>query len=59
MGMCAVDGVRAQDFHGFDSADAGQVDVHQNDVRLIDARKLDAEIAVRYAQQSQFRAARS
>ena len=50
--------VGAQDLHGLDPADAGQVDVHQDHVRLIGARKLDAEIAIRRAQQAQVGAAR-
>ena len=50
--------VCAQDFHRFDPADAGQVDVHQDHLRLIGARELDAEIAVRRAQQAQVGAAR-
>ena len=58
MGMCAVDGICAQDFHRFDAADAGQVDVHQDHVRLIGAREFDAEIAVRRTQQAQVGAAR-
>ena len=49
--------VGAQDFHGLDSADAGQVDVHQDHLRLIGARELDAEIAVGRAQQAQVGAA--
>ena len=47
-----------QDFHGCDATDAGQVDVHQNHRRLIDARKLDTETTVRHAHQVQVGAAR-
>ena len=54
-GMCAVAGSRAQDLQGLDAADAGQVDVHQDHVRLAGARDLDAEIAVCRGQQAHVR----
>jgi len=38
--------VYAQDFQGFHTADAGQIDVHQDHRRLSGARYLNAESAV-------------
>ena len=51
-GMCAVAGSSRQDLQRLDAADAGQVDVHQDDVRQRGARNLDAAIAVPRAQQA-------
>src|ERR1035438_933734 len=39
--------VFAKDSQGFDPADAGQIDIHQDHLRLVRARKLDAQIADR------------
>ena len=58
IGICAVAGSARRILHGLDAADAGQVDVHQDHLRLIGARELDAEVAVRGAQQAQVGAAR-
>jgi hypothetical protein len=44
---------------GFDTADARQIDVHQNRFRLLLARKLDAKRCVGRAQQAYIGAARS
>ena len=44
--------VLAKDFQGFDSADAGQVDVHEDHIGLIGARQLDAQAAVFGGQQA-------
>src|ERR1017187_2115088 len=45
--------VYAQDFQGFHTADAGQIDVHQDHRRLSGARYLNAESTVQRGQQSQ------
>ena len=50
--------VFAEDFQGFYAADAGQVDVHQDHVRLVGARKLDAHVSVPRAQEAHGGAAR-
>lgn len=50
--------IGAQDLHDFDAAEAGQVDVQQNHLRLIAARKFNAEIAIRSAEQVQVDSAR-
>ena len=42
--------VFAQDFQRLDSADAGQIDVHQDHIREMGARKRYAEIAIARAQ---------
>src|SRR5205085_10811371 len=47
-----------QDLHRLDSADAGQVDVHQDHVRLVGPCQLNPLIPVHGAQQPQRRAAR-
>jgi hypothetical protein len=57
MGMWRCWGRRA-DFHGFHPADAGQVDVHQDHIGLVDPGKLDAHAGVGCAQQMQVGAAR-
>ena len=58
IGMCAVAGSARRIFMRFDAADARQVDVHQDHVRQIGARELDAEVAVGRAQQAQVGTAR-
>ena len=50
--------VSPQDSQDVDPADAGEVDVHQDHVRLIAARKLDAAIAIHRAQKAQVLTAR-
>ena len=50
--MCAVAGSSPQNLQGLDAADAGQVDVHQDHLRLVRAGQLDAERPVHRAQQA-------
>ena len=45
-GICAVSGIIAKDFKSLDAADAGKVDVHEDHVRLVGSRKLDAPVSV-------------
>ena len=47
-----------EDFHCLDTANAGQIDVHQNYFRQMDSRKCDAENTVGGRQQTQFRTTR-
>ena len=53
-GMCAVAGSSRRILQRFDAADAGQIDVHQDDIRPRGARNLDAAVAVHRAQQADF-----
>src|ERR1700693_645869 len=48
----------AQDLQGVDTADPGQIDVHEDHVRLMSVRQLDAHIAIHRGQQAQGGAAR-
>src|ERR1039457_5564933 len=49
--------VFAKESQGFDATDAGQIDVHQDHLGLVDARKLDARSSVPRAQQAHIVAA--
>src|ERR1017187_1893622 len=50
--------VVAKDSQGFDPTDARQIDVHQDHLRPVRARKLDTQISVYGGQQAHIRAAR-
>src|SRR5579864_4632464 len=50
--------VTAKDAQGIDTTDAGQIDIHQDDVGLLGARELDTQIAVSGSQQAQIRTPR-
>src|ERR1700761_5718330 len=50
--------VLTKNLQGFDAADPGQIDIHQDDFRTIGSRKLDAQIPVRRTQQAHIRAPR-
>ena len=56
--MCAVAGSSRRIFERFDAADAGKIDVHEDHVRLVGARQLDAQISVPGAQQANIGPAR-
>src|SRR5579864_3015343 len=50
--------VLAKDFQSFETTDAGQIDVHQDHLRLVGAGKLDAQMTVCSSQQTHVRTAR-
>ena len=57
-GMCAVDRSERRIFRASKPFDAGQIDVHQDHLRLAVARKFDAAIPVHCGQQADIGVAR-
>lgn len=50
-------GIEADELHGLDAADAGEIDVHEDDIRQVAAGETDAVLASLRGQQPQIRAA--